>query len=182
MIYAILGAFLSRLHGGGFFHVPKVLNNIIFATPPTIALALMIPNDNVWTYSGWLVFCFATMIATKAMGHGGNFDLGHSEKEPYAGRDLEKIEYILFPIAYDWLPRYWYDVLGMTLKGLLTSLGVAIPLLVYAPVLALPVLLGGLFMGVSYMIGWAFFTEEKATEVGEYLSGFFLYLGIWMAL
>ena len=177
MIYAILGAFLSRLHGGGFFHVPKVLNDIIFVTPITIALALMIPNENVWTYSGWLVFCFVVTIVTKAMGHGKFFDLG-TWKLP--SKD-ERIEFIIKPL-YGKIPEYWYDVLGMTLKGLLTSLGVAIPLLVYTPALALPVLLGGLFMGLSYMIGWAFFTEEKATEVGEYLSGFFLYLGIWMAL
>jgi hypothetical protein len=177
MIYAILGAFLSRLHGGGFFHVPKVLNNIIFATPITIALSLMIPNENVWTYSGWLVFCFVVTIVTKATGHGKFFDLGFWK---LPAKD-EKIEFVIKPL-YGKIPEYWYDVLGMTLKGLLTSLGVVIPLLVYAPVLALPVLLGGLFMGVSYMIGWAFFTEEKATEAGEYLSGFFLYLGIWMAL
>ncbi len=182
IVFAVAGALLSRWHGGGFFHTDKVLINIIWGLCITIALAFMIPNDNIWTYSGWLVFCFAVSIATKATGHGGFFDLGTSEEEPFNGRDLEKIEHVLYPIFYDWLPRYWYDVLGMTVKGLLTSLGAAIPLLVYNPPLAVPIILGGLFMGVCYMIGRAFFPPTYATEPAEYLSGLFLFTGIGVSL
>jgi hypothetical protein len=179
--FATLGALLSRWHGGGFHQSPKVIKNIAFALFPTIVLALIIPNDNTWTYSGWLVFCFAVTLAMKATGHGGNFDLGHSPKEPNAGRDLEALEGLIYPYAYEWLPRYFYDALGMGMKGLFMSLGMAIPLLVYAPVLAVPVIIGGLLLAVSYMIGWAFFPDKYATEVGEYLGGFFFYMGASLA-
>lgn len=181
-VFAILGALLSRWHGGGFFPAPKLLKTALFALFPAVCLGLMIPNDNVWTWLGWITFAFAATGTIKASGHGGLFDLSTSEKEPFNGRDLEKIEHLLYPWAYDLLDRYWYDSLGMALKGLLMSLGVAIPLLVYAPPLAVPVILGGIMLAPSYMIGWKFFPEKYATEVGEYLGGFFFYLGVYISL
>jgi hypothetical protein len=176
LIFSILGALLSRWHGGGFHQSPKVIKNALFAIFPTALLTIIIPNDNAWTYSGWLVFCFAVTLAIKAAGHGKFFDLG-TWKLP--AKD-ESIEFIIKPL-WGKILEYWYDVTGMALKGLLMSLGMAIPLLVYAPVLAVPVIIGGLLLAVSYMIGWAFFPDKYATEVGEYVGGFFFYLGAGMA-
>jgi hypothetical protein len=191
IVFAVAGALLSRWHGGGFFHTDKVIINIIWGLCITIALAFMIPNDNIWTYSGWLVFCFAVSIATKATGHGQYFSLGTVWKKI----EPERLDFIVAPLFgddprvldlpydkkyYPWL--YWRCVFGMTIKGLLTSLGAAIPLLVYNPPLAVPIILGGLFMGVCYMIGRAFFPPTYATEPAEYLSGLFLFAGIAVSL
>lgn len=180
-VFAIIGALLSRWHGGGFFSAPKFIMTASFALFPAICLGLMIPNDNVWTWLGWVLFALFVTGTVKATGHGGVYDLGTSEKEPFNGRDLEKIERALYPWAYDMLNRYWYDSLGMALKGLLMSLGVAIPLLVYEPALSIPVILGGIMLAPSYMIG-RLFTEKYATEFGEYVGGFFFYLGVYISL
>lgn len=175
-VFAILGALLSRWHGGGFFSAPKLLKTGLFALFPAVCLGLMIPNDNVWTWLGWITFALIVTGAVKASGHGKFFDLG-SWKLP--AKD-ERIEFIIKPL-WGKIPEYWYDSLGMALKGLLMSLGVAIPLLVYAPPLAVPVILGGIMLAPSYMIG-RLFTEKYFTEFGEYVGGFFFYLGVYISL
>ena len=119
-------------------------------------------------------------MGAKAIGHGGGFDLGHSKKEPNNGRDLERIErwFGLYPKLYRLLPRYWYDVLIMTIKGGLLSIVPVAIIAVNTAAGAVIMLLGGLVgFPAAYMLGWALYDHTKllgrlgATEFAEFVSG-----------
>lgn len=91
-VFAILGSLLSRWHGGGFFSAPKLLKTVLFALFPAVCLGFMIPNDNVWTWLGWITFALVVTGAVKASGHGMYFSLGYTDKTEIKP---EKIDFIV---------------------------------------------------------------------------------------
>lgn len=85
---------------------------------------------------------------------------------------------------------YWRCFFGLAVVGLFSTLGPAIALGVVNPWSALPVVVGGIFKAVGYMIGWAIKPIAKkgdgnfdeATEIGEFLTGIFAYAGFGIGL
>lgn len=184
----ILGSFLSRWHGGGFFPAPKWVKNLAFSLPVGVSLIFLSYQGLMTLGYGNFADVFAAILATgmilgfKAIGHGGGFDLGHSELEPGNGRDLERVErwFFLYPKAYNSLPRYWYDLLILIAKGGLMSLAPAALLGVKSLVAAVIMFSGGIIgFPLAYVIGWGFFdytellTKLKLapTELAELISG-----------
>jgi hypothetical protein len=184
----VLGALLSRWHGGGFFTAPKWLKNLLFALPVGLGLVFLSYESLATLGFGQFADLFAAFVATlmilgfKAMGHGGGFDLGHSKQEPGKGRDLERIEkfFFLYPKAYESLPRYWYDALILAVKGGLIAVAPAVVISFTSLLAGWFIFLSGLFgFPGAYMIGWWFYDHTKIlsklkvepTELAEYLSG-----------
>ena len=185
----ILGATLSRWHGGGFFKAAKWVKNLAFSLPLGLSLIFLSYQSLMTLGYGNFADVFAALLATgvilgfKALGHGGGFDLGHSEQEPPNGRDLERIEkwFFLYPRVYNSLPRYWYDALILTIKGGLMSAAPAAIIAVKSAIGAVIMLSGGLIgFPAAYMIGWFIFDNSpkillkiglEPTELAEFLSG-----------
>lgn len=196
----VLGATLSRWHGGGVFPAPKWVRNVAFSLP--IGLSLIYINYQSLMSLGYGSFAdvFAAIIATvcillfKALGHGGGFDLAHSSKEPNNGRDLERIErwFFLYPKAYNSLPRYWYDALILAIKGALMAL---VPAAIIAVNSALGAVImfgsGAIGFPLAYMIWWAVFDRFPKlitylggvpTELAEITSGGLFFGGFVLAI
>ena len=173
-------AFVSRWHGGGFFKAPKVLKNAVWAGALTVPVVLAY-GPLLGFHAAWpALVAFALCFAGKATGHGGGMDLGHSPKEPSNGRDLEKLEFIIFPL-FDRIPRYWYDALLLALTGLAAVSGAVIALTPLNPIHGLILAAAGLLKPLGYMIGWKNFPDNKngaATVTGEVMAGFLVGLAL----
>lgn len=172
-------ALTSRIHGG-LIHMKKGYKNALWALPFGIATAVIYPLGASMVIAGLISFAGGFL---KGTANGGGNDLGTNPKEPNAGRDIQPVEYLIYPWLYNRISRYWYDAVLMALTGLVA---VIIPSLVIGwvnPVSGLLVALGGLCKGFAYMIGWKMFpkpADDRNTETGEILTGAFagLFLGI----
>lgn len=103
------------------------------------ALPDIVPHQE---YVTWLVVTLLTW-ATWVTGWGNVYDLGHAKR----GEKLEKIEYPIHWL-YGRIPEYWYDFIGMALRGAIITIPAGIALL--NPLFAL----SGAGMAVCYAIGW----------------------------
>ena len=163
MIYLIpiLGALISRWHGGGFFRIGKVWISLIWALP----FAYL-----VYAYNPWLALPALALCALgKSSGHGNWFDLATM---PQGTR--ERLEFIIRPL-YNKIPEYWYDVIGLSVVGLAAVSG-GLLIAPYNPLGAVAIALAGLMKPLGYMIGWKLWPSPKSTEFGEYVTGFIAYL------
>lgn len=161
MIYLLpfIGAIISRLHGAGA--LPKVIMGLLWGLPFAYA---------VWLYNPWLSPVALAMCALgKNTGHGNWFDLATMPQGT-----KERLEFIIRPL-YGKIPEYWYDVIGLTIKGFVSVSGTLL-LIPYNPLLALAFAIGGLMSSLGYMIGWKLWTSPKSTEFGEYWTGFFAFV------
>lgn len=156
-----LGAFISRIHGGGIIKIPKSYVNIFWALPFGYL---------VYTYNTWLAIPAIIICAIlKGTGHGQYFDLAHSpENKP------ERLDFLI-----RWLkphtPAYWYDVIGLSVVGLAAVSG-GLLIAPYNLGGAVLIALGGLCKPIGYMIGWRYFKIPRSTEIGEYITGFLAYI------
>lgn len=161
ILLPVIGAIISRWHGGGFFRFSKVCISLIWALPFVYL---------VWQYNYWLVIpAFVLCALGKSTGHGNWFDLANAPQG-----DRERLEFIIRPL-YGKIPEYWYDVLGLAVVGVAAVSG-GLLIAPYNQLGALAILAGGLMKPIGYMIGWRLFTSPKSTEFGEYWTGFFAYL------
>ena len=179
----LIGAVLSRWHGGGFIGgSPKILKAFLWSVP-FAALSAFVHWDKDW----WIVASIAAAVLAFTMvfrntGHGGGMDLAHSPKEPGAGRTPERLEYLILWL-HGRMPQYWYDFLLMAIIGLFGALPLAIALWPVNMMAALVlVIFGTVGKCVSYANGWIIYDEvedifpkdlEEATAIGEFLYGFF---------
>ena len=192
LLLPILGAFLSRLHGGGFISgVNKSLKNILWALPFGLLsiYAVFTATDNIYMIISSFIISMGLCVVGKATGHGGGMDLAHSPKEPYNGRDPEKLEYLILWL-HGRINQYWYDALILAIVGFVSVSGAVLVLSFVNPLAAIVVALGGVLKALSYIIGWAVFmvvdfscTDDlnEETEIGEVLTGFFAYAGLAIA-
>lgn len=164
-ILPLLGAFLSRLHGGGFFKSPKVLNNILWSLP----FAIVIGTLNLWLAPIAFAGCML-----KAMAHGRG--LGYDE--PLMGSP-NKIE---LPILWlqPSLTDHAYKFLIMTLKGFVSVSGGVIAFMFINPLSGAILAICGLLGGYAYELGLKLAGKMgfAKTEWGEILAGFFAYGGL----
>lgn len=197
IITAAAGAFMSRWHGGGFISgSPKILKAFLWSFPFAAASVLAHWGIVWWALALVGVTVLAACMVFKNTGHGGGMDLAHSVKEPDAGREPEKLEYLILWL-HGKMPQYWYDALMLAIIGLFSTLAPAIALgwvnLPAGIVMALGGLLG---KPLGYMIGWALadaglikdlpYDFNHGTAVGEFLTGLFAYSALaaatWMVM
>lgn len=160
ILFALYGGALYRWRGHASKYkkyFPRPFNQIAFAAPYA---ALCYPVIGWW--------CLGILVVTTLSvltGHGKWMDLGTWDEKA-------SDETIEFPIKFleSKLSSYWYDVVGMSWSGLVITIPAAI--VTISPLLAV----SGSLKGVAYMIGRKFFDEDVATDRGEFLTGFFLYL------
>jgi len=213
---ALLGTVLSRWHGGGFIGgSPKILKNFLWSVPFALAAgaAWMHERSQAVNWTWWLkdhlpaiqaldfetiLLCICIAVALlalclcmvgKSSGHGGGIDDGRSDKEPGAGRDPEKVEYLILwlrPLFHGKHSR-WYDRLILALSGLFAVSGAVIAIAMINPLAALPIAIGGAFKAIGYVIGWNVFPDgngsgpkdfDEATKIGEGLAGLFAFTGL----
>lgn len=186
----VVGAFISRFHGGGFVKAPRVVRNLAWSAPFGLAVFFAFLTVTELKLAAVLgAVALGLCYLGKTTGHGGGMDLGTHPSEPGAGREPEKLEYLILPL-FDKIPRYWYDALLLALTGLAAVSG-GFFLVYFDWVVALLFFVGGASKAIGYMIGWAIFPEEdkdgpkewrEATQVGEYLTGFFAFCALSAAL
>lgn len=186
IIAAAAGAFMSRWHGGGFISgSPKILKAFLWSFPFAAASVLAHWGIVWWALALVGVTVLAACMVFKNTGHGGGMDLAHSEKEPDAGREPEKLEYLILWL-HGKMPQYWYDALLLCIIGTASTLLPAIVIGIVNPLAGVIVLAGGMFgKPVGYMIGHGLkdagllegmpYDINHATAVGELLTGVFAY-------
>lgn len=185
----LLGAFISRLHGGGFFTVPKFWKTLAWTIPFGVISFFAHYDDKLLIALAFTLISSGLVFAGKATGHGGGMDLGHNPKEPGAVRDPEKLEYLILWL-HGKIPMYWYDVLMMTIIGLFSVAGAAFAVGYVIPWAGVVIALGGLGKPIGYMIGWMVYPNgegkgihdlDHATALGEALTGLFAYVALGIA-
>jgi len=202
---AVIGALLSRWHGGGFISgSPKLLKAFLWSAPfagATFAawkhdhhgqgLALDFEFVHTMICAGVALIVLLACMVFKNTGHGGGMDLAHSKKEPGAGRTPEKLEYLILWL-HKLMPRYRYDLLLLAIIGGFSTLFPAIAFGFVDILAAIPILAGGLIgKPLGYAIGWKLHDIgiveklpdelDEATEVGEFLTGLFAFGGLALA-
>jgi len=196
-VLALIGAFLSRWHGGGFIGgSPKILKAFLWSLPfaGCAGLAHHFGVSLWWQTALWCAGVLAWSMVFKNTGHGGGMDLAHNSKEPGAGRDPEKLEFLILWI-HGKVDQYWYDLILLTIIGLFSVAGAAFAVGWVNPVAGAIIALGGLGKPAGYAIGWAVYPDgegkgikdlDHATAIGEALTGLFAYtaLGVaaWMVI
>ena len=168
ILASITGGFISRWHGGGYFHSPKFWRNSAWALPFAAV---------VWytTQTWWMgIIAFLLCFLGKTLGHGRFMSLNL----PMKG-DPEKIEYLILWL-YGKIPLYWYKCLGLALVGLTAVSGAALLPWLDASIVLLAGLVG---KPVGYMIGWAISPNYRsllgsATAWGEFLTGVFVFAAL----
>lgn len=165
-------------------YLPRPWSQFLLALP--FALVCAPPN------SSWIAAALVLVITwgTWLTGWGNVYDLAHAKR----GDKLEKIEWPIHWL-YGRIPEYWYDFIGLALRGLIITLPAGIA--TNNPWLAI----SGASMAIAYAIGWAIMdwavikshtvikshgTEgylgitflpkhlDGPTEIGELLFGLFL--------
>jgi len=178
-IYSVFGALISRLHGGGFIKgVPKVVRNLLWCIPLACASAYIF-YDNGHDWLGIVSAAMATAgfcFIGKTTGHGGGMDLGSYPDVPGDSREIEKLEYLIYPL-YGKINVYWYDALLLAITGLSGVSGVVLALCFTQPLAALIVGISGIMKSLAYIIGWKV-SDRYATEIGETLTGLFAYAAV----
>lgn len=184
-----LAAIISRWHGGGFFKSPKTLKNLAWGFVCASPVAYAYYQSGFTPLLTIVVFILVLIGCAigKATGHGGGMDLSHNPKEPGAGRELERVESLIF-WAYSYLPRRVYDGLILMLTGVAAVLAGVVALAFVSPIGACILLYCGAAKWLAYEIGWRLYPEgnsegpwqdvDEPTEIGELLTGLFVGLGL----
>lgn len=213
---AIYYGFVSRWHGGGFFPYPKIVKNIMWGLPmgfisgwfyltyrlPAVDLIYHLSvrfgsNFSLYRHALWAlpigIFFVVSILSAlaKTLGHGGGFDLAHDPQEPGAGRDPEKVEYLILWL-HGRIPQYWYDFVLLVLVGIFSTLAPAIAIgYIYAPA-GIILLIGGALKAEAYRMGWKIYPNgpdatapvdfNEATQIGEWRTGLFAGITLGIAL
>jgi len=188
IIVSSLWGIVSRWHGGAFLDAPKILKAFVWSIPLVLCSVFAVfPHTNFLdcVLIGTSVLVWSMVF--KNTGHGGGFDLGHSDKEPGAGRDPEKLEYFILWL-HGKIPRYWYDFLMMSIIGIFSTAGAAVAVGWFNTLAGVVIAMGGLAKSISYAIGWWLDdrgyliglpeTINHPTAIGEVLTGVFMGLSV----
>ena len=186
----IIGGLLSRWHGGGFIGgSPKILKAFLWSI-----LFAFVSFAAHWGHAGWKIVAgiglgvLAWCMVFKNTGHGGGMDLAHSIKEPGAGREPEKLEYLILWL-HGKMPQYWYDFTLLAIIGTASTLLPAVAIGIIDPWAGIVVQLGGTIgKPVGYAIGHALADAgliedlpadlDHATAIGEALTGLIAYAAL----
>ncbi|PZQ44866.1 MAG: hypothetical protein DI551_09195 [Micavibrio aeruginosavorus] len=207
LTFALLGGWLSRMCGGGPPKLPWGLDQWIYALPymlisiPATASMIIILYNADKASKGKYAFVIKppAMIAVapfvgaflgKRTGHGGGMDLGTNAKEPGHGREPEALEFFILSI-HGKIPQYWYDALLLAITGFAVTLLTGVVICFVDVPAGLLIAFSGLLKAPAYMIGRKIYPEgngkgipylNEATAIGEYLTGFFGWGALALAL
>jgi hypothetical protein len=189
LLSSIVGAFLSRWHGGGFGKPPKLLAGAVWSLP--FAGVAYFATSQVWAACA----VFALTLLFRQTGHGGAMDAGRSVKEPTAGRTPERLEYAIL-----WLngriPARVYDAILNAVIGLFAVLSCAVAVSFAEPLAGALIALAGLLgRPTAYEIGHTLYDAgslnrmphwaDHGSAIGELLYGAFIYAALaaaWVML
>lgn len=188
----VLGAFISRWHGGGYFKTAKILKNMAWGAQLGVPTGLIYYLSELPLSLSVSVGLAVTILcgALKGTGHGGGIDLGTNPKEPGEGRTVERLEYIILPL-HDKINRRLYDTLLLSITGIAAVLPAAIALGHIDILVGIIVFVMGALKGLAYYIGWVAYDfkyrdgpkeHQSPTKIGELLTGAFMGLSIGIAL
>lgn len=170
-LFALIGGLIFRMRGGMPPSFPRPVEQLLFSLPYGAAAYLATENY----YITAITLAFTTIAVLK--GHGHNMDLGSYKGEA----DYEWYEFVIKPL-HGRIPEYWYDVVGIAISGLTYTIPAGIACM--NPLLAL----SGALKAPAYMIGWSKdpwpLPEQlkEPTQIGEFLTGFFLWGVLWLTL
>jgi len=191
---AVLGGFLSRLHGGGFISgVPKILKAFLWALPFSLCtLFAYFGETKILVSLGVAASVLLLCMVFKNTGHGRGMSLGEPMKE---GSKPEVLEYLIL-WAQPKLPVYWYKFLILTVIGVFSVLPAVIAIGYINLFAGLLILCGGLVKPLSYGLGWLIFPKgqasteyhdffwedlDEATAIGEFGTGVGAYAFLTLA-
>ncbi len=197
LAFGLIGGWLSRMCGGAPPKLPFGLDQWIYALPYlVISLPAATPVaaffDGMAEKKRWFRFIvllpYTAAFLGKRTGHGGGMDLASNNKEPGAGREAERLEFLILPL-HGKIPQYWYDALLLAITGLAVTLLAGVTVCFFNVQAGLLIMLSGILKAPAYMIGRAIYPNSRgdgipylneATAIGEFLTGFFSYgaLGI----
>lgn len=173
-----LGSALYRWRGHGKVSGPRwlklVLTAAFLALPAALewGLALRVSWDGLVVLAGFLGALWGL-----SRGHGEFMDLTHRYG---AGREEDD---------WPWLPRvlpirdrYWYEFAALGVTGLAATVGPGLALAVYDWTAGAILAVSGLLKAPAYAIGWRVAKGSRATEIGEWLTGAAMGLGVGVAL
>lgn len=191
--------YLSRMCGGAPPKLPLGLDQWLFAIPVVLVLySLLAPLGLPFlTISLLIAAGYFGAFLGKRTGHGGGMDLAHSPKEPNAGREPEKLEYLMLWL-HGKIDQRLYDLILVTLTGVAVTFVSAVICFCYGLIIpGIILLIAGAAKGLAYEIGWRLFDVEAGagrvnghtmlrypqhldhpTAIGEFLTGIFLGLGL----
>lgn len=161
VVFGLIGAFISRLHGGGFIALPKVLNNVLWSLPFAFFAFLLEPSGNAL-----IVFVLGLL---KSMGHGRGFRM----KEPFDPNSSPELVEKLIPDSWP-VQRQKLWIMGLT--GAAAVSGAAVVLFTLNPIAGFVMLAFGALKGYIYLLCESIF-DEAPTEKAELLTGFVSYFG-----
>ena len=170
LFWAIVGAVVYRVRGGLAPALPRPVDQLIFALPYA-AIAYKLSGRNIWWFMGVLIL---TTLAV-CSGHGEYFDLGRVTR-PVSPERLDFIVSIFF--GADTFDNFWRDGFGLAVTGMAVTLPCSICIAIHKRyALSAMLFLSGALKFPAYYIGWEF----GGTEIGEFLTGFFLWgSAIWV--
>lgn len=188
----ILGWFISRWHGGGWFKATKQLKAFAWALPLAICGSLIHPD-----YFWWVILPLtAALMGGKNTGFNGFFDMGNMDnlerRRPGIERKIYLIEKPIFWL-YGKISNFWYDFIGMAIKGLVIVLPVSISFAFVNLNAAFMISMVGLLgFPISYTIGHKLHKHKwfrslpydinHHTAFGEGMNGGLIYLVVMYCL
>lgn len=185
---------LSRIHGGGKPNLPLGLETWLISLWIGVLAYLVVDPVGLW---GWGSIFITSALAFLGLrtGHGQYMtmppmmylrEISTPEKiDPFVslffGKDPKltstyKSGRVLPAIyAYGETKAYWRNVFGMSITGLIVTLGLAINLLLHGhPFLGILAALAGAGKSIPYMLGWSLFADAEPTVIGEWGRGILL--------
>lgn len=201
ILFAIIGGILSRWHGSASWGC-KSLKNIIWATPIALCMVFeLLPYTNYFVTAIATATAFISCLAGKATGHGQYMSFANSVKymkekrvdfilkwffgkDPRTDETLKgKVFLVIKAIAlYGKRKLWWRCFSGLSIVGFAAVSGAVLVMSFINPQAALIIASGGCLKAVAYALGWAVFKGDKATITGEFLTGFFAYGGLALAI
>lgn len=173
-----LGSALYRWRGGPpWLPAPRWLKLALCASALAAgafwqAAATLEPTGLAIALAGFLAALWGL-----SRGHGEFMDLTHRYG---AGREESDWRWLprLLPIR----DRYWYEFAALAVTGLAATAGPGIALVLAGEWTGWLLALSGALKAPAYAIGWRVAKGSRATEIGEWLTGAAMGLGVGIAV
>lgn len=165
LFVGVIGALLSRWHGGGFFKAPRAVKNITWSLP--FAIFTWVATNSILLSAVALLAC----IAGKSLGHGRVWNPFSKLDESVDPEQVEK----LIPFLKGRISDFWYKNIALGLLGVFSVLGPSLAVMSVSPLSGITLLVGGLISKpFSYTIGF-YQKSYTSTVIGELGTGFIAY-------
>lgn len=187
---AAVGAFLYRWRGGpAWLPAPRWLKLGACAAGLSLPAALHVGQWWAPTWEGGvLLVAFAAAFGALSLGHGAYMDLAHTRPE----KPHDRVGAYQEEPWLAWLARltggticgsrYWYEFLALGVTGFVATLPAGAALVILGDWSGWWLAMAGFGKAPAYAIGWTLAKGSRATELGEWLTGAAMGLGVGVAL